>query len=500
MRLTPFRVALVATVALGALPIALASVDMLRAPLDALAALADPIAWERIGASYALLAFVLAVAVPIGVVLAWLLARTDLPFRRVLAALLVLPLFLPPLVHALTWATAFRFDGMAAIVVVHAMTATPIVMLLAMRSLRQVGRARRESALLLGGRRAAVLDEFRQAIPGALAGAALAAVFVVGDFAVADFLTSVGAKFTVAADSVYVHHQGLRGAAAFAVALPIALPCAAFLWLTLRRRSGVGATVGARFEPAPPVPLRRAKWPTFAAVASLGVVVSAVPFGALAVQAGSFARVVEHAGRALDRIGTTMAIAAAAATLIVAIALPLALRAARRPSMALDLLITAPLAVPALTLGIGLVRTWNHAPFDAIYTGPAIVVLAAAGRYLAFGYLPLADAAARVDRSLDEAARVAGGAPFSRFARVTWPLIRTSALGAWCVAFAFALRETDASVLLRAGQSSLTYHLYSHVVFAREADVAAIALLVAGAGVLPLAVHVAVVRTEVRIA
>ncbi|MBL8234230.1 MAG: hypothetical protein JNL98_37385, partial [Bryobacterales bacterium] len=65
---------------------------------------------------------------------------------------------------------------------------------------------------------------------------------------------------------------------------------------------------------------------------------------------------------------------------------------------------------------------------------------------------------------------------------------RPAILVGWCLAFAFALRETDAFVMLRAGQSALASRLYANVVFAREDELAALALVFALVCATPLLV------------
>jgi iron(III) transport system permease protein len=331
-------------------------------------------------------------------------------------------------------------------------------------------------------------------------GAALILVFLLSDFAVADFLTSVGPSVTVYADTLYAHHLAMRSASAVAAALPGLVICLLLLVWALRVRRKLGAAVGSRFEAAEAVGLRGLRWPLGGFALAIVAVGTLLPLVSLAYQAGSFEVIREQASIASDRIRFTILVGAIAATGMVVIALPLAILSMRlrRSRGWLDVLVFLPLAVPPLVFGIGLIRTWNREPFDAIYLGMGVVVIAMIGRYLAFAYLPIGGAIERLDPAMDEAARLAGGGAASRFVRIQLPLIASSIAAAWCVSFCFTLRELDTLIMLRAGQQSLTHHLYANVVFARQDETAAIALILAMVTFTPLLVYLAIARRALR--
>jgi iron(III) transport system permease protein len=479
----------------GWLPALLALGRTGGAPAEAFATWNDGLLWLRLSRTLGLAGLTLALALPGGWALAWLLTRTDLPGQRGLLLLLPLPLFLPPLVHVLTWYGALGLKGAPAIVLVYTISFTPLVAMLCARALALVGRERQETALLLGGRRAAWEDEVRQSLPAALAGGALTLILVLSDFAVADFLTAVGPKITVYADSLYRHHLGSTPAATAAAALPgLALGLGALL-IAGRLHRRLGATVGGRFTPAPPLALGRARW--WCALATWGWILGCAlgPIGVLAWQMGSIDRFLAQAAAASGRIGFSLLAGAGAATGMVALALPLAWAARRaRRRFWLDLAVGLPLAIPALLHGIGLIQFWNRPGLDGIYLGIGLVWIALAGRYLVFAYLPLGAVVDRLEERLIEAARLAGAGALRRAWHLILPWTRDALLGAWCLAFCFALRELDTLILLRAGQRSLTFHLHANVVFAAPDDVAAIALLVILSTYLPWALYLGLVR------
>ncbi len=150
------------------------------------------------------------------------------------------------------------------------------------------------------------------------------------------------------------------------------------LTLALRTWRRLGASVGARFEPALPVPLGRWR----------------LPLLALVWGTGSWVTLLAQIEQAWPTLLRTLGLAA---SVMVALALPLAwlARGLRRP-WRLDALLIVPLALPAMLYGIGLIRVWNRPLLDLVYLGAPILLMAMAGRCLAFVYLPLSGALERL--------------------------------------------------------------------------------------------------------
>ncbi len=452
---------------------------------EAWSALASPVLWERLARSLGLGAATLAVAVPGGLLLAWVLVRCPPPGGRLWLGLAALPLFLPPLVHVIAWFGLLGLTGVPAIITVSTLSAGPLVTLCAAHSLARSDRGQVEARRLVGGLPAVLAGDLRRAFPAALLGGGLATVLSVSDFAVADFLTSVGPKVTVYGDSLFALYLAGDSAGAAVAALPGLFLCLCLLLPVLRASARSGRDTW-RAGPAAPLALGRARLPVTALTIAVVAAASLVPLVALVLRVGSWQTFVAQLHHAAGALGRSLALAGLAATALAGLGLVLASRSLRRrPGWLLDALVLAPLAVPAVLFGVGLVQVWNRPAFDAVYLGLPVVVLACVGRYLAFSALPLRGAAGRLDRRLFEAAALAGASRPRR----AWLLLRWLAwpLGnAWCIGFCFALRELDSLVMLRAGHDTLLYLLYRNVVFSRADEVAALALIALLTSALPL--------------
>jgi ABC-type Fe3+ transport system permease subunit len=82
--------------------------------------------------------------------------RRCCPLGGWLLALVPAPLFLPPLVHVLSWFGLLGLTGWPGIVLVYVISFTPFVVLMTVKALEQVARDPVEMLELMGGR-AAVL-------------------------------------------------------------------------------------------------------------------------------------------------------------------------------------------------------------------------------------------------------------------------------------------------------------------------------------------------------
>lgn len=497
----PLACALCLTVVLlGALPACWVLVDLLLDPQGAFRALTDVTLWSRLARSLALASASAALMLSVAIPLAWVLVRTDLPLRTVLLSLAAFPLFLPPLVHVLAWFGLLGWHGHSAIITVNAVSYMPLALLLAATSFERIPRGLLDAVRLDASYAQGVLWEWRRALPLASAGAGLAMLLMMSDYATADFLSSVGPKVTMWGDSLYAYYvDPSRGALAGAT-LPGFLLGLGLLWLLAYRRGDPALTVDTDFAPARTVSLGSARWPVLVLVSIIVAVGTLAPLVLLAWQAGAWNVFREQLRSVRPAILFSFWTSALAASLMLILSVGLSLvRKGIRAKRWIDALAFLPLAVPAMAFGIGLVRVWNRPLLDVVYLSPAVVIAAMAGRYLAVMYIPVDGAMRRIDASLDDAARMEGAGWWRRFVSIVLPIAAPTFVSAFCVAMCISLRELESFIMLAAGQESLTFKLYANVVFARRADLAALALILTLVTYLPFLVYVCAGRRWLRV-
>jgi molybdate transport system permease protein len=226
------RVGLLAAAGVALLVLPLAGL-LYRAPWSTLGAeLAASEAREALRLSLVCSAGALAVAVVLGVPLAWVLARADFPGRSLLRALVTLPMVLPPVVGGVGLLSVFGRRGLlgtdlpfttAGVVVAQAFVAMPFLVVAAEAGLRQLDRRYEDAAATLGAR---PWHRFRTVTvplvaPSLIAGAALAWARALGEFgATVTFAGSLPGRTRTLPTAIYA---GLQTRPESAIALSVVL-------------------------------------------------------------------------------------------------------------------------------------------------------------------------------------------------------------------------------------------------------------------------------------
>ncbi len=195
----------------GIRPLAALGVAFLVLPLVALALrtpwasvgvlLGDPVVTQALWLSLTTSAWALAVATVLGLPLAWVLARTRFPGRRLVRALAVLPMVLPPVVGGVALLLAFGRRGVvgtpleavtgltlpfttAGVVMAEAFVAMPFLVVTVESGLRSMDHRYEEAAATLGASRWSVLSRVTLPLvaPSVAAGMALAWARALGEF------------------------------------------------------------------------------------------------------------------------------------------------------------------------------------------------------------------------------------------------------------------------------------------------------------------------------
>lgn len=451
------------------------------------------------------------VALFLGLPLGLLFAATDLPGRRFLEPLSVLPLVLPPILFAIaTYYDLLEVSGPEFLraAYVFGLTLFPLVSLFVARAVRATGADALDAARVQTTPLEALLKvALGPALPGAATGALLVFVFVVADFAVPDFLGVTTAKntITVYANAVFRYWTDLDVGMATAAGMPPTLCAfAAFAVVLYVEAQRDAATVGSAFRALQPLPLGRTRVPCL--LLAIGVLVLALVWPAVrhletaggahfgepvAMQGATTTIDVEsrhkpasvmdglRKGLRADRVGestsNSVVLAGGGALLAVLCALLLSEAGRARPRLDRLLLVLAflPVAVPAMSLAVGWVALWGPSKASLRY----FPILLLAARLLPFAAFAVRAARRRVAPELLEAAAVAGLPPASALARITVPLITPGIALGLLLAFLFGLREVDALIFTRTGSQTLPVQLYGMIHFGYDVQVAALSFL-----------------------
>jgi iron(III) transport system permease protein len=476
----------------------------------------------------------LAIALPLGILGAILLYRTDLPLSRLLRFVTVLTLFIPLPLFASAWQAALGSDGLmslatwstspqddpdispsglawkpwaiglGAAIWVHAVAGLPWVVWLVGQGLRWVERELEEDALTLAGP-AWVL--WHVTLRRSLAAIGAAALWVALQTATEITVTDMMQVRTFAEE---VYNQFTRRAreqvpAVVAVAAPSVLLTWLLVMAATRRWDRnlpplTTLTAGPRL-----FPLGKLRWPCLAVVLAVAGVLAGVPLIGLFWKAGlagspetwSLDTVIgslDKAGRVRGRlVAESLALALAAggvATVLGLVTCWLAVEARGFRYAVLALLALA-WAVPAPIVGVGMlaiiqliINTVHIRALDvALWYGPSPLpgLWVNLLRFFPCAVAVLWPVVRLLPPELRDAARVDGARPWQELCFVVVPLTGLAAVRAGLAVAVLSLGELGAGKLVETpGSQTFAHELFGQMHYGATRDVAALCLLLLG--------------------
>ncbi|MCC7384545.1 MAG: iron ABC transporter permease [Deltaproteobacteria bacterium] len=446
-------------------------------------------------------------AIAVGVPVAFLLARFELPRARTMRTLLTLPAVVPPYLLGIAWidlanpstgllnqlARALGASGPVldcytplGIVWVLGLSFYPLLMLPVLNALERMDASLEESARISGASPARLLFEITLPLvaPAIASGAVLVFLATAATFGVPYLLGTAGQRRIELLTTAIANHITVGGEAELGKAMAISLAllalsaAVAVIGELASRGERKFAIVSGKGGRARPVRVSRATQRGMTAGLALVIAVAVVlpmvtllwvsllktwggGFGPSNWSLDSYRRVLLENHDTAPAVIRSLVLATTAASIAVAAGALVAYARNRRPSAAtraLESLSTLPYAVPGTVLALGLLLAWSrevrvivleHATFALdLFAGPFALLIAYAVKYLAFGVRLSGTALVQIDPALEEAARTAGATRARAAIDVIVPLLLPALGAAWLLVFLPVLSEITMSILL----------------------------------------------------
>lgn len=411
--------------------------------------------------SIGLMLAVTGLSILIGVPLAVLTTRTDLPLRRFWTIVAALPLVVPSYIGAFAFVAAFgpqgevgsilgvtlpRIDGFAGATLVITLYTYPYVFLTTRAAVLAMDGSLTDAARTLNAGRfeafwRVTLPQIR---PGIAAGALLVALYAISDFGTPAFM-----QVRVFTSAIFWE---FRVAVEYAALL--ALQLIALVAVVLVIEAGIGRDEDASGGGTAGSTIRLGgwKWPAMGFVAAIGFVTLVVP---VAIFASWLVRSEGGGNPSLEWqwlfAFNSVRLALFAALLACLLALPVAYYSARSGSRLSRLFERATyvgFAVPGVVIGLALVFLGTRT-LPALYRqGVWMLVFAYVVRFLPQAVGTIRSSVLQVDDQAIEAARTLNAGRLETFRRVTLPLIAPGVIAGAVLVFLTTMKELPMTVML----------------------------------------------------
>lgn len=462
-----------------------------------------PVLWTTvqftIGASF--------VAVSVGLLLAWIVARTDVPFRSVVRWLPATPILLSALVSNIGWILLYSpktgmvniwlmrlfgldqppFDiySMAGLVTALGLHLVPIPYLIFLGPLSSMDRSLDEASRASGANQLRTLRQVTLPllVPAILSSFTLAAILASHAFET-PILLGLPAGIRTYMSSIY---ESLTAGQNYSLASAQAMIYLAFIGALLvwnRRLTKVEARFALITGKGSPRGVNRVgpwRWVLlgvvllqfvlgFAQLLAANVYVSLLPFYTTTgpLPPPSFDNYVAAATtpRSLEAIGNSLVVAATVAAVAVLTASCLAFVAyktriaGRRLAEELG---TMPVAFPPLVLSMALLLTLLSIPgLVILYNTVILLVLVLAVVFLPFALRVVGSTIISIEDQLLEASASSGAGTVRTLRSIAFPLMATAIAGAMAIVFVFSFRELGAVALITPPNMPLIpVHIYT---------------------------------------
>jgi len=463
---------------------------------DILKILSQPDTYKALKNSLIIAAGVTFFSTITGVFFAWLVSRTDLPFKETMKVLFLIPFMLPPFIGALAWkmllspragyinkylSHLFGLDGslfniysLSGIIAVETMYLFPFVFLQVAGALERMDPTLEESARISGAGLLMITRKITIPLmtPSIAAGALLVALYSLAHFGVPAVLGTERGIYNIPT-KIYeqIYQSGgsfvaIRTGTILSSILLIAAGLILYLQNLVLKAGRFQVIAGKSMRPML-LKLRGLKIPLllFSILYILITVIlpTATIFlvGSLKTYGISFT--LENMSLAnlkyilfqwkmtKDAIWNSLylALGAASVTMITGTLISYSIVKIKvRGRFILEFLGLLPFSVPGTVIAIGVILMWSGKFGINLYNTAWIIFIAYIARYMAFSLKSNSAALEQVSDSLEEAARACGATHWQSLKDIVIPLIKPGMVAAFFLVFLPALRELTTSILL----------------------------------------------------
>ena len=423
----------------------------------------------------------------IGVPLAWINARTDVPARRLLEILCVIPLFISAFVGAMAWRmllvpragmitkalTGWGWPpellpdiySLTSMIVIQSIFYSPFMYLYAVASLRQMDPSLEEAARIHGASHWQTLLRVTLAVnaPALLSGMVLVFVFTVGTLEIPMALGVPGGNYVLATriwTLMSDYPQDLTMAASLGILAIMIAGTGIWLQSAILGNRKFTTVTGKGYR-AKRIKLGKLRWVAFGIVFAYVMIAVILPLIVLALVglqkywAGTFKielftwdnfrSVMFEYDVTRRAIINSLLACSIAATIAVFFSTVLSQTRSRRGEAMMGLLVLLPIAIPGAVFGMMVLFAFVRTP---IYNTLNIIIFAYVIGYFYLAYRTIYSVRLSIHGELEQTSRIHGASWWNSTRLIILPLLKPGIYSAWLMTFVILVREFSSVMFL----------------------------------------------------
>lgn len=466
---------------------------------DTLKILREPDTYEALMNSLIIASGVTVMSTIVGTFFAWLVTRTDLPYKGFMKVLFLVPFMLPSFIGALAWkillspragyinnmlrdvygfigvdGPVFNIYSYTGIMAIETMYLFPFVFIQVSGALERMDPTLEESARISGASLFTITRKITipLVMPSILSGALLIMLYSMAHFGTVAVLGIEAGIFNIPTLIYERIHQSAGNFASIragtVLATVLVVTAALIMWVQNRILSkGRYQIIGGKsFRPVE-VKLRGLRVPLFVFCLAYIAITIALPTATIFLVGGlktyglpitwenlslaNYYDVLFRTRQTQDAIwnSITLGLSAALITMFAGVIISYVIVKMKvRGKGILEFLGMLPFSVPGSVIALGVILAWSGKFGINLYNTVWIILVAYIARYMAFSLKANSAALEQVHDSLIEAARACGAGMGQTLKDIVLPLVRPGMIAAFFLIFLPALRELTVSVML----------------------------------------------------
>ncbi len=423
----------------------------------------------------------------IGGVVAFLLTKTDFPFKNIFKIAFLIPLFLSPYILAVSWVDFFIMLGrgksfiysLPGVIFVLSLIFAPLSMLVISSGFTNVNSRLEEAGLMITTYSKTFIKIILPLIkPSIITSFILVFVLAISEFSVPAFLsvnvfiTEIFIQF-----SAFYRHD-------IAIANSIVLIAICVFLLMFEKIHLANASFISISSKAHQIKIKKLKKSKHLIVLIHLVYISIsvlIPVIVLFLQAFQSDGVIFAQAFTLlaPIIGNSIFYAASGSILLIFFGFAFAYMSERDKAKPINGILLLTFGIPSTVFGIGLIKFFNTPVLTGIYSSFWIIIIGYLGRFIFIAEKLIANTIKQIPRSFEESAQLVGANFLLRLWKIVLPLVFPGIFAAFLIGFLFCLGELGTTIMVYPpGTSVMPIKIYTIMANAPQKLTSAMSLIV----------------------